>query len=93
MRGYDLVALCAAGSGHSGGTLSMMDIVAALYLKVANHDPNIPEWQRPRPHHLVRRAQSARACISGWDLPATSRSKTSSRCASSTRPSRDIRTG
>ena len=44
MRGYDLVALCAAGSGHSGGTLSMMDIIAALYLKVANHDPNNPEW-------------------------------------------------
>ena len=45
MRGYDLVALCAAGSGHSGGTLSMMEIVAALYLKVANHDPNNPNWQ------------------------------------------------
>ena len=45
MRGYDLVALCAAGSGHSGGTLSMMDIVSALYLKVANHDPNVPEWR------------------------------------------------
>ena len=44
MRGYDLVALCAAGSGHSGGTLSMMDIVAALYLKVATHDPNMPDW-------------------------------------------------
>src|ERR1035437_4021551 len=25
MRGYDLVALCAAGSGHSGGTLSMKE--------------------------------------------------------------------
>jgi len=44
MRGYDLVALCAAGSGHSGGTLSMMDIVAALYLKVAQHDPKNPHW-------------------------------------------------
>jgi transketolase len=44
MRGYDLVALCAAGSGHAGGTLSMMEIVAALYLKVANHDPNVPDW-------------------------------------------------
>ena len=44
MRGYDLVALCAAGSGHAGGTLSMMEIVAALYLKVAVHDPNNPEW-------------------------------------------------
>jgi transketolase len=49
MRGYDLVALCAAGSGHTGGTLSIMDIVAALYLKVATHDPNNPEWpQRDR---------------------------------------------
>ena len=49
MRGYDLVALCAAGSGHCGGTLSMMEIVAALYLKVAIHDPNNPEWpQRDR---------------------------------------------
>jgi transketolase len=46
MRGYDLVALCAAGSGHSGGTLSMMEIVAALYLKVANHDPNNPDWKQ-----------------------------------------------
>ena len=45
MRGYDLVALCAAGSGHAGGTLSMMEIVAALYLKVANHDPNLPDWR------------------------------------------------
>ncbi|MBV9610412.1 MAG: transketolase, partial [Acidobacteria bacterium] len=44
MRGYDLVALCAATSGHAGGTLSIMDITAALYLKVANHDPMNPSW-------------------------------------------------
>ena len=44
MRGYDLVALCAAGSGHAGGTLSIMDIAAALYLKVATHDPRNPDW-------------------------------------------------
>jgi len=45
MRGYDLVALCAAGSGHAGGTLSIMDITAALYLHVANHDPKNPVWE------------------------------------------------
>jgi transketolase len=45
MRGYDLVALHAAGSGHAGGTLSVMDITAALYLRVANHDPEKPDWQ------------------------------------------------
>jgi len=44
MRGYDLVVLCAAGSGHAGSTLSIMEIVAALYLKVATHDPNNREW-------------------------------------------------
>ena len=45
MRGYDLVALHAAGSGHAGGTLSIMDITAALYLRVANHDPKNPNWE------------------------------------------------
>jgi transketolase len=44
MRGYNLISLYAAGSGHSGGTLSMMDITAALYLKVARHDPEDPFW-------------------------------------------------
>ncbi|MGA3212632.1 MAG: transketolase [Terriglobales bacterium] len=49
MRGYDLVCLHAAGSGHSGGTLSIMDITAALYLRVAKHDPEQPNWpQRDR---------------------------------------------
>jgi transketolase len=45
MRGYDLVALCAAGSGHAGGTLSIMDVVAALYLKIADQDPKEPNWE------------------------------------------------
>ncbi len=44
MRGYDLVALHAAGSGHAGGTLSIMDITAALYLRIATHDPEKPNW-------------------------------------------------
>lgn len=45
MRGYNLVALNAAGSGHAGGTLSIMDIAAALYLRVAEHDPEEPGWE------------------------------------------------
>lgn len=44
MRAYDLAVLCAAGSGHAGGTLSIMDIAAALYLHVAEHDPTNPLW-------------------------------------------------
>lgn len=46
MRGYNLVALCAAGSGHSGGTLSIMDVTAALYLRCADHDPHNPHWEK-----------------------------------------------
>ncbi|OGU69056.1 MAG: transketolase [Ignavibacteria bacterium RIFCSPLOWO2_02_FULL_55_14] len=45
MRAYDLVCLAAAGSGHSGGTLSIMDIAAALYLKEARLDPQQPDWK------------------------------------------------
>lgn len=45
MRGLNLISLCAAGSGHSGGTLGVMDIAAALYLKVARHDPRNPDWE------------------------------------------------
>lgn len=44
MRGYSLIALGAAGSGHSGGTLSLMDVAAALYLHEANLDPEAPFW-------------------------------------------------
>ncbi len=44
MRGLDLIALNLAGSGHAGGTLSIMDITAALYLSVARHDPKNPFW-------------------------------------------------
>jgi len=44
MRGYNLAALYCAGSGHAGGTLSIMDITAALYLEVADHDPKNPMW-------------------------------------------------
>ncbi len=46
MRGYNLLALNCAGSGHSGGTLSIMDVAAALYLKVAKIDPKKPEWEK-----------------------------------------------
>ncbi|MBN2227840.1 MAG: transketolase [candidate division Zixibacteria bacterium] len=44
MRGLNLLSLCSAQSGHSGGTLSMFDILAALYLKIARHDPACPDW-------------------------------------------------
>ena len=44
MRVYNMISLCAAKSGHTGGTLSIMDVVAVLYLKVIKHDPANPKW-------------------------------------------------
>lgn len=46
MRGYDLLAINCAGSGHPGGTLSIMDVAAVLYLSVLNHDPKNPDWAK-----------------------------------------------
>ncbi len=43
-RAYDLIALYFAGSGHSGSSLSMIDIVSALYLGVMNNKPSDPYW-------------------------------------------------
>ncbi|MEX2190291.1 MAG: transketolase [Bacteroidota bacterium] len=45
LRGYDLICLAAAGSGHAGGTLSIMDLTAALYLHAARLDPSKPRWK------------------------------------------------
>jgi transketolase len=44
MRAFDIIDIFAAASGHPGGTLSIMDIAAALYLRVLNHDPTDPAW-------------------------------------------------
>lgn len=44
LRSYAITAITAAGSGHTGGVMSIMDIVTVLYFKVARHDPKVPEW-------------------------------------------------
>ena len=44
MRAYSITAITSAGSGHTGGTMSIIDIAAVLYFKIINHDPKNPEW-------------------------------------------------
>ena len=44
MRAIAITDIFAAGSGHPGGCLSIMDVAAALYLKILNHDPSSPGW-------------------------------------------------
>ena len=44
MRAYALVAIHAGGSGHPGGSLSVMDFTAALFLNEMNLEPKDPKW-------------------------------------------------
>ncbi len=36
--------LVEAGSGHSAGPLGMVEVFAALYFHILNHDPKNPDW-------------------------------------------------
>ena len=44
MRAYALVAIHAAGTGHPGGSLSVMDFTAALFLDEMNLTSKDPRW-------------------------------------------------
>ncbi|HWQ62080.1 MAG TPA: transketolase, partial [Negativicutes bacterium] len=44
MRKAALEAICNAGSGHPGGSLSAADIVATLYFYKLRIDPTQPSW-------------------------------------------------
>lgn len=43
-RAYALMATHFAGSGHPGGSLSVMDVETALYFGVMRHDSQNPDW-------------------------------------------------
>jgi transketolase len=47
----------AGGSGHPGGSLSAVEILAALYLRVMRHDPADPEW-RDRDRFVLSKAHA-----------------------------------
>ena len=45
IRSYTITAIALANSGHVGGTMSIIDIMAVLYFKKLNHNPLNPEWE------------------------------------------------
>lgn len=45
LRAYNIASIYASTSGHPGGTLSIMDIVAVLYFHTLNHRPDEPSWE------------------------------------------------
>jgi len=44
LRRHVITMTATAGSGHPGGSLSAVDIIAALYFKVLRHNPENPQW-------------------------------------------------
>ena len=45
MRAHIVTMLAEAGSGHPGGSLSATDIIATLYFKHMQIDPDNPDWE------------------------------------------------
>ncbi|MEW6550287.1 MAG: transketolase [Spirochaetota bacterium] len=44
IRGYILIALHCAGSGHSGGSLSAVELAGTAFLREMRHRPHEPSW-------------------------------------------------
>ncbi len=44
LRRHIITMIGKAGSGHPGGSLSSVEIVTALYLRVLRHKPSDPQW-------------------------------------------------
>src|SRR5438132_14337960 len=44
MRRTAIEMITEAGSGHPGGSLSAVEIVATLFFDVLRHDPENPKW-------------------------------------------------
>ncbi|MFC2145025.1 transketolase [Actinomycetota bacterium] len=45
LRSYIITAIAAAGSGHTGGCMSVADIAIVLYFKIIKHNPKNPIWK------------------------------------------------
>ena len=45
IRELILTALAEAGSGHTGGSLDLVDIFTVLYFNHLHHDPQHPDWE------------------------------------------------
>ena len=45
MRSYAIIAITAATSGHTGGSMSVADMATVLYFKKIKHDPKNPQWE------------------------------------------------
>jgi transketolase len=70
LRVWCIKMITKAASGHPGGSLSLAEIVTALYFKLLKHDPSRPNW-RERDRFILSKghgvpAQYAAMAMSGY---------------------------
>ena len=61
LRIDNLTAISKAGSGHPGGSLSVIDLVTALYFSRMRHDPKKPHWPE-RDRFVLSKGTPSRPC-------------------------------
>jgi len=66
-RAYILTAICAANSGHPGGSLSSIDLMIALYFNLMKHKPSDPFWSE-RDRFILSKAHVAPALYAALGL-------------------------
>ena len=60
IRWHSIRMIYEAGSGHPGGSLSVTDILVALYFHIMKHDPKNPDWS-DRDRFVLSKGHSAPA--------------------------------
>ncbi len=60
VRWHSIRMIYEAGSGHPGGSLSVTDILVALYFHIMKHDPKNPDWS-DRDRFVLSKGHSAPA--------------------------------
>jgi transketolase len=70
-RGQILRMLTHAGSGHPGGSLSVIDLLTVLYFNRLRYDPRRPDWE-DRDRFVLSKGTVCRRSISAWRRRASS---------------------
>ena len=58
---YVIIAIAAAGSGHTGGTMSIIDIAVALYFKKINRYKNPCKEELCTPERILKKGENRKA--------------------------------
>ena len=88
LRRYIVDMTYQAQSGHPGGSLSAIDMVAALYFDALRHRPDDPRWPG-RDRFILSKGHCCPALYAALAESATSPWKSSKRSAGSTAVYRD----